>query len=103
MPSRIDGMVLVLIGCVVAVVGGVIVVGLQSANEVDVSDLWVPGSTAPGSTASGWATAGSTASGWAVPGSTASGWASPGTTASGWASPGSTASPGRRWRSQYRL
>lgn len=100
MPSRIDGMVFVLIGCIVAVVGCVILVGLQSTSEVDVSNLWVPGRTAPGSTAAGWAVPGSTAS-WSVPGSTASGWAAPGSTASGWALPGSTAAPGSRVRSYY--
>ena len=62
MSSRFNGIVLLLSGCVVAVVCCIVIVGRPSPDDVNLSSMGVPGSTAtPGSTGPGWATPGSTA------------------------------------------
>jgi len=77
MAAKFDGVTLLIVGCVALVVCCVLMVAWRAPDASDVRNLGMPGSTAPGSTASGWAVPGSTASGWAMPGSTATGYIAP--------------------------
>ncbi len=48
MPSRLNGIVLLLVGCVVAIVCCIVIVGRPAPDDADVKNLGMPSSTAPG-------------------------------------------------------